>query len=266
MSVDPADDCTFWYANEYLPANGSFNWKTRVGSFKFPSCSGSTGSVPTVVTGASSNVTSSGATVAGTVNPNGQSTTYQFDYGTTSSYGSHTTSTSAGSGTSAVNESANLTGLSPSTTYHYRIEATNNTGTSYGTDQTFTTPAAPIAPTVVTGASSNVTSSGATVAGTVNPNGQSTTYQFDYGTTSSYGSQHHLHERRLRNQQRERVRKPDRALAQHHLPLPDRSDQQHRHQLRHRPNVHHPRRPIAPTVTTALRATSPRAARRSRGR
>ena len=40
-----------------------------------------------------------------------------------------------------MNESANLTGLSPSTTYHYRIEATNNTGTSYGTDQTFTTPA-----------------------------------------------------------------------------------------------------------------------------
>jgi hypothetical protein len=38
MSVDPSDDCTFWYANEYLPANGSFNWHTRIGSFKFPSC------------------------------------------------------------------------------------------------------------------------------------------------------------------------------------------------------------------------------------
>ena len=38
MSVDPADNCTFWYVNEYLPANGSFNWQTRIGSFKFPSC------------------------------------------------------------------------------------------------------------------------------------------------------------------------------------------------------------------------------------
>src|SRR5437879_2528107 len=38
MSVDPADDCTFWYTNEYLTTNGSFNWKTRVGSFKFTSC------------------------------------------------------------------------------------------------------------------------------------------------------------------------------------------------------------------------------------
>ena len=40
MSVDPADDCTFWYVNEYLPANGSFNWSTRIGSFKFPNCTG----------------------------------------------------------------------------------------------------------------------------------------------------------------------------------------------------------------------------------
>jgi hypothetical protein len=39
MSVDPADDCTFWYTDEYLSANGSFNWHTRIGSFKFPNCS-----------------------------------------------------------------------------------------------------------------------------------------------------------------------------------------------------------------------------------
>ncbi len=38
MSVDPSDGCTFWYANEYLASNGEFNWHTRIGSFKFPSC------------------------------------------------------------------------------------------------------------------------------------------------------------------------------------------------------------------------------------
>jgi hypothetical protein len=38
MAVDPSDDCTFWYTNEYIPANGSFNWKTRIASFRFPSC------------------------------------------------------------------------------------------------------------------------------------------------------------------------------------------------------------------------------------
>ncbi len=40
MSVDPSDDCTFWYTQEYIPSNGAFNWHTRIASFKFPSCGG----------------------------------------------------------------------------------------------------------------------------------------------------------------------------------------------------------------------------------
>jgi hypothetical protein len=40
MTVDPVDDCTFWYTTEYIPANGSFNWRTRIGSFKYPGCGG----------------------------------------------------------------------------------------------------------------------------------------------------------------------------------------------------------------------------------
>ncbi len=39
MTIDPADDCTFWYTQEYIKANGSFNWSTRIASFKFDSCS-----------------------------------------------------------------------------------------------------------------------------------------------------------------------------------------------------------------------------------
>jgi hypothetical protein len=38
MSIDPADDCTFWYTNEYLPKTGVFNWKTRIASFSLPGC------------------------------------------------------------------------------------------------------------------------------------------------------------------------------------------------------------------------------------
>ncbi|HWY78208.1 MAG TPA: hypothetical protein VN281_21515 [Verrucomicrobiae bacterium] len=38
MSIDPVDDCTFWYTTEYLKTNGSYNWSTRIASFKFPSC------------------------------------------------------------------------------------------------------------------------------------------------------------------------------------------------------------------------------------
>src|ERR1051326_1288537 len=43
MSVDPSDDCTFWYTTEYIPSNGAFNWRTRIGSFKFANC----GATPT---------------------------------------------------------------------------------------------------------------------------------------------------------------------------------------------------------------------------
>lgn len=38
ISLDPVDDCTFWYTTEYLKSSGSFNWSTRIASFKFPGC------------------------------------------------------------------------------------------------------------------------------------------------------------------------------------------------------------------------------------
>ena len=38
ISVDPTDDCTFWYTNEFLKSDGLFNWSTRIASFKFTTC------------------------------------------------------------------------------------------------------------------------------------------------------------------------------------------------------------------------------------
>jgi subtilisin-like proprotein convertase family protein len=38
MNIDPIDDCTFWFTNEYMGASGSFNWRTRIGAFKLPTC------------------------------------------------------------------------------------------------------------------------------------------------------------------------------------------------------------------------------------
>jgi len=38
MQIDPSDDCTFWYTDQYIPSTGSFNWSTRLATFKFPSC------------------------------------------------------------------------------------------------------------------------------------------------------------------------------------------------------------------------------------
>jgi len=104
-----------------------------------------TNTAPTVVTGAASGVTSTGATLNGTVNPNGAATSYQFDYGTSNAYGSVAPATlvSAGSGSAAVSETVDLTGLKPNTIYDYRIFATNSGGTAVGLNETFTTSSLP---------------------------------------------------------------------------------------------------------------------------
>ena len=89
-----------------------------------------------VTTNAATNVTSSSATLNGTVNPNGLTTAVHFEYGTTTNYG-HTTANRNYSGNTTQNVSANITGLRPNTTYHFRLVGTNNGGTSYGSDRTF---------------------------------------------------------------------------------------------------------------------------------
>ena len=142
-------------------------------------------SAPAVTTGPVTAVGPTTATVSGTVSPNGTSTSWYVEYGTSASYGSKTSSASAGSGTSAVDVSANLTGLQPGTTYHYRFVGTSSAGTGQGTDGLLTTSAAPQA---VSGSASSVTTSSVTLNGTVNPNGRATTWYFEYGTSTSYGT------------------------------------------------------------------------------
>jgi RHS repeat-associated protein len=98
------------------------------------------GGNPVVTTGSATSITSTSATISGTINPQSLTTTYFFCYGTTTNYelGQTVQGTLAAS-TSNQTVSANLTGLTPNTTYHYRLYATNNQGTQYGDDRTFTT-------------------------------------------------------------------------------------------------------------------------------
>jgi phosphodiesterase/alkaline phosphatase D-like protein len=148
---------------------------------------------PSVTTGSASSITSSSATVSGTVNPNGDATMYAFQYGTTSGFGHETTLTSAGSGDTSSTVSASITGLTSGTTYHYRIIALNGSGTTTGADLTFKTTGTPPPPPATKPTSTTGTASasvnGATVNGTVNPNGLLTHYYFEFGTTSAYGLQ-----------------------------------------------------------------------------
>ena len=146
---------------------------------------------PAVSAGGASNVTTTGAQISGSVNPNGFSTTYHFDYGTTTGYGTSTASANAGAGTGSSAVSTVLSGLTPATLYHYRLSASNNGGTANSSDRTMTTaigPPAPAMPVVATLAPTNVGATVADVAGTINPNGVSTAYHFEYGSTTAYGS------------------------------------------------------------------------------
>ena len=92
---------------------------------------------------------------------------------------------SAGSGTTNAAVVRRPARLTPGTTYHYRVVATNGSGTARGADGIFTTSATPVA---VTGSATNVTPTSATLNGTVDPNGRATTWYFEYGTSTSYGS------------------------------------------------------------------------------
>ena len=160
MSCDPSAKATYWYTTEYYLTTSATGWKTRIASFKFASN-------PIVTTTAATGISCTGATLNGSVNPNGLATTYNFEWGTTVAYGNTTPTVSAGFGSTAVNVNATISGLTGGTTYHFRIVAVNSDGSSNGNDMTFvpctaivtTTAASAIAMTTAT-AGGNVTSDG----------------------------------------------------------------------------------------------------------
>jgi phosphodiesterase/alkaline phosphatase D-like protein len=132
-------------------------------------------------------ITRTTATVSSKLNPEGNATTYRVLYGRTSSYGGSTSDVQAGSGSTEGTVSAGLTGLTPNTTYHYAFVASNVEGSVTGPEGTFTTALA-TPPTATTGGASNVTLTGATVAGTIETQGLETSYELDLGTDTTYGT------------------------------------------------------------------------------
>jgi hypothetical protein len=127
------------------------------------------------------------ATLNGSVNPEGAETKYYFEYGTTMAYGSKTAEASAGTGTSNVEESKAISGLTSGTEYHFRIVATSSGGTTDGSDEVFSTSGTG-KPSVETRPASRVEATKVLLNGGVNPEGLATKYHFEYGTTPSYGS------------------------------------------------------------------------------
>ena len=147
--------------------------------------------LPDVATEGPTNIQSTSATVAGTVNPERTLTTSQVDYGTTLEYG-ETIATSPnngeeGSGEANIQVTAELTDLIPNTLYHYRFAASNENGLNPGQDNTVHTA---LSKPTIDGPleASDISPFEATVRAKVNPeNSGTTTYHVEYGLTSAYG-------------------------------------------------------------------------------
>jgi subtilase family serine protease len=160
---------------------------------------------PTVTTGTATSITSMSATLGGTVNPNGADTHVWFLYGTinTLAGAAQTASQDIGSGSSATPISANLTGLTASTTYYFQAVAMNATGTTNGAIVSFATPVPPtysiagiavsVAPGATTGNTSTITLTPAggftgpvtlTAVVSTSPSGAQDPPTFSFGSTS----------------------------------------------------------------------------------
>jgi hypothetical protein len=143
---------------------------------------------PTATTQQATAVAETEATLNGNVNPEGQATSYYFEYGATESYGTKTAEVSAGSGSTSQEFHFTWSGLSPNTTYYFQLVAVYGAGKTKvdGGNMTFKTAAAPGAPTASTEQATKVSEAEATLKGAVDPEGQMTSYFFQWGTSESY--------------------------------------------------------------------------------
>jgi hypothetical protein len=142
------------------------------------------GTAPVVSTGTAQAVGATTATLTGTVDPKGSARDYHFQYGTTTTYGLLTPAGTTGVALEAV--SAQLQGLTPSTTYHYRLVADG----VEGLDGTFTTaaPVSPAAPQISQLRAVDKTATSARLTALVDPNRAATAYHVEWGPSTSFGN------------------------------------------------------------------------------
>jgi hypothetical protein len=140
MAVDPSDDCTFWYTNQYLASSGSFNWHTRIASFTLPGCNSSvasdfslsaTPSSLSVAQGASGTSTVSTAVTSGSaqsvsLSASGQpaGTTVSFSPASVTAGGSSTMTVSVGAGMAPGSYTITVTGTGTSATHTTTVTLT----------------------------------------------------------------------------------------------------------------------------------------------
>ncbi|HEV2812302.1 MAG TPA: hypothetical protein VGW10_03530 [Solirubrobacteraceae bacterium] len=126
---------------------------------------------PAVSTGAAKGVEAGAVTLTGSVDPNGEATTYYWEYGTTRRYGSRTADASAGNGGNARRVELRVEGLAPNTRYHYRLVASNPSGVRSGENRTVTTRRQPLGLQITAAPNPAVFGSASTVTGALTGTG-----------------------------------------------------------------------------------------------
>jgi hypothetical protein len=151
--------------------------------------------LPDVLTGQAAAVTTTTATLQGSVNADSTVLTdCHFSYVDEADYDAFASDPYAAgqsvpcagtpSGSGAAPVTADIAGLTPSTVYHFRLSAANSNGVVPGADQTFATTGPPL---IASTSAINITSTSADLRAQVNPDRAGTTYHFEYGTSSGYG-------------------------------------------------------------------------------
>jgi hypothetical protein len=212
MQVDPVDDCTFWYTQEYMKTTGSFNWNTRIASFKFPGCGGTTpdftiGAAPSsltitqgsngtsTITITSLNGFNSATTLSATGLPSGVTAAFSTNPVTPPANGSATSTLTLTATSSATTGAATvtITGVSGSTTRSTTIALTVTAAAT----PNFTIAASPSSLTVTQGgngastisiSSQNSFSSATTLSATGLPSGVTAAFSTNPVTPPANGS------------------------------------------------------------------------------
>jgi hypothetical protein len=213
MTVDPVDDCTFWYTQEYMKTTGTFNWNTRISSFKFPSCGGtatpdfSIAAAPSsltitqgsngtsTITITSLNGFNSATTLSATGLPSGVTAAFSTNPVTPPANGNATSTLTLTASSTATTGTATVTvtGTSGSTTHSTTITLTVNAAAS----PNFTIGASPSSLTITQGGngtstititSQNSFSSATTLSATGLPSGVTAAFSTNPVTPPANGS------------------------------------------------------------------------------
>ena len=136
-----------------------------------PAAQAAAASRPAVSTGSASPVTYAGATLHGSVNPEGSNTSYYFQYGLTRAYGGQSAIADAGSATHNVSVATPISGLQPLSVYHYRLVAVNAAGATIGPDRTLLTTKVPLSLAILVSPNPLPFGGTATVQGTLSGTG-----------------------------------------------------------------------------------------------